>query len=64
MKEGDSSFTAVMSNLFAPLARKRVKELGMSELEESRYVSRLSADIDSSGSVDKVAIGKKYGLCH
>ncbi|EJD05706.1 P-loop containing nucleoside triphosphate hydrolase protein [Fomitiporia mediterranea MF3/22] len=57
MKEGDSSFTSVMSSLFSPLAKKRVKELGMSEYDESRYVSRLSADIDTTGSADKVALG-------
>ncbi|KAL5490184.1 CTF18 [Sanghuangporus weigelae] len=57
MKEGDSSFSSVLNSLFAPVARKRVKELGMTELEENRYVSRLSADIDVTGSVDKVALG-------
>ncbi|OCB84144.1 P-loop containing nucleoside triphosphate hydrolase protein [Sanghuangporus baumii] len=57
MKEGDSSFSSVLNGLFAPVPRKRVKELGMTELEENRYVSRLSADIDATGSVDKVALG-------
>ena len=57
IKENDSSFTTILGNLFAPLPRKRVKELGLSEQDELRYVSRLSADVDSSGSVDRVAIG-------
>lgn len=57
MKEGDTSFTSVLGNLFAPLSKKRVKELGMSEGDEGRYVGRLSRDLDASGSVDKVAWG-------
>ncbi|KAI5124305.1 hypothetical protein M0805_008913 [Coniferiporia weirii] len=57
MKEGDASFTSVLSSLFAPLPKKRVKELGLSELDESRYVGRLSADVEASGSVDRVALG-------
>ncbi|THH10289.1 hypothetical protein EW145_g1444 [Phellinidium pouzarii] len=36
MKEGDASFTSVLSSLFSPLPRKRVKELGLSELDENR----------------------------
>ena len=58
MKEGDSSFSSVLNGLFSPIARKRVKELGLSELEENRYVGRLSTDVETSGSVDKVALGE------
>lgn len=58
MKEADTSLASVMSNLFAPLAKKRVKELGMSDIEENRYAARLSTDIDTTGSVDRVAIGR------
>ena len=57
LKEGDTSFNSLMSGIFAPIPRKRAKELGLSELEERSYVKRISTDIDSSGSVDKVALG-------
>ncbi|KAH8117204.1 P-loop containing nucleoside triphosphate hydrolase protein [Phellopilus nigrolimitatus] len=57
MKEGDASFASTLSSLFAPLPKKRVKELGLSELDENRYVGRLSVDVEASGSVDKIALG-------
>ena len=57
MKDEDSSFISVMSNIFSPLSRKRVKELGLNDMEENRYVGRLSADIDACGSADRVAVG-------
>lgn len=57
IKENDSSFTTTLGNLFAPLSKKRVKELGLTESDELRYVSRLSADVDASGSIDRVATG-------
>ena len=59
MKEGDTYFGNVLGNLFAPLPRKRVKELGLTEEEEARYAGRLSVDIDASGAIDKIA----QGLC-
>ena len=55
MKEHDTSFTTTLGNLFAPLPKKRVKELGLTEKEESCYVGRLSAEVEASGSVDRVA---------
>lgn len=58
MKEGDSSFSTLLTNMFVPISKKRVKELGLCEEEENRYVRRLSMDIESSGSIDKVALGK------
>ena len=58
MKEADTSLTSTLSGLFAPVTKKRVKELGWTDEEESRYVARLSTDIDASGSVDRVALGQ------
>lgn len=58
MKEADTSFISVLSNLFSPMSKKRVKEMDLSEEEENRYVARLSADVDASGSVDRVALGE------
>ena len=57
MKDEDGSVTSVMSNLFSPLSKKRVKEMGLCEMEENRYVGRLSADVDACGSTDRVAVG-------
>ena len=58
MKEADASQTSVLNDLFCPLQRKRVKDLGMTEEEESRYVGRLARTIESTGASDKVALGK------
>ena len=58
MKEADASSSAVLNSLFAPLPKRRVKELGLSEEAERRYVGRLSADLDASGTLDKIAIGE------
>lgn len=57
MKEGDASQTSILNDLFAPLPKKRLKELGLTEEQESRYVARLSRTIESSGAMDKIAIG-------
>lgn len=57
MKEAEVSQLTVLNDLFAPMARKRVKDLGMGEDEESKYVGRLSREIEASGTMDKIAIG-------
>ncbi|KLO10427.1 hypothetical protein SCHPADRAFT_878166 [Schizopora paradoxa] len=57
MKEAESSFSTTLSSLFAPLAKKRVKELGIGEAEENRFVTRLSRDLEDSGSLDRLALG-------
>lgn len=58
MKEGDVSQILVLNDLFAPMSRKRAKDLGIGEEEESRYVGRLSREIEASGAMDKIAIGE------
>lgn len=57
MKEADTSVTSVLNSLFAPMTRKRVNELGMGEEEESRYVTRLSREVEGSGKEESVALG-------
>ncbi|KAF8511117.1 P-loop containing nucleoside triphosphate hydrolase protein [Hysterangium stoloniferum] len=57
MKEADTSLTTVLNDLFAPLPKRRAKELGLTEEQESRYVGRLSRDLDASGALDKIALG-------
>ncbi|KAG6860581.1 hypothetical protein C0995_009630 [Termitomyces sp. Mi166 len=57
MKEGDTSLNAVLNNIFSPLTKKRVKELGLTEEEGGRYVARLSREIDGSGRESSIALG-------
>ncbi|KZV85521.1 P-loop containing nucleoside triphosphate hydrolase protein [Exidia glandulosa HHB12029] len=57
MKEADIAFTAVLNNLFTPMSKRRVKELGLREDEETRYVSRLSREVEATGALDKVYNG-------
>jgi chromosome transmission fidelity protein 18 len=56
----------VLNDLFNPVARKRAKDLGLSEEEERRYVHRLGREVEATGSMDKVAIGLSrscYSFC-
>ena len=58
MKEGDTTIIAVMNDIFSPLSKKRVKDLGMTEDEESKFVARLSRLIDSCGRDSSIAVGE------
>lgn len=60
MKEGDTTLNAVLNNIFSPLTKKRVKELGLTEEEENRFVARLSREIDGSGRENSIALGRSY----
>lgn len=57
MKEAEGTVTSVLNSLFAPMTRKRVKELAITDDGESRFVSRLSREVESSGRETGVAIG-------
>lgn len=57
MKEADSNFNVVLNNLFAPMSKQRLKELGISEDQDMKYVDRISRDVDASGALDRVALG-------
>lgn len=57
MKEGDVSVLSVVNSIFSPLTKKRVKELAMTEEQESKYVGRLSHEIESSGKDAAIANG-------
>ncbi|KAJ6525742.1 P-loop containing nucleoside triphosphate hydrolase protein [Mycena capillaripes] len=57
MKEADTSLISVLNNLFTPLTRKRVKELALTETEESKYVGRLSREVDGCGRESSIAVG-------
>jgi len=58
MKEGDTTITSVTNQIFAPLSRRRVKELGMGEEEEARYVNRLSHVIEGLNNPASIANSK------
>ncbi|EGN95576.1 hypothetical protein SERLA73DRAFT_60018, partial [Serpula lacrymans var. lacrymans S7.3] len=57
MKEADTTVTSVLNDLFAPMSRKRVKELGLGEDEEARYVNRLSREVEGLNNPNSVAVG-------
>ncbi|KAF8163574.1 P-loop containing nucleoside triphosphate hydrolase protein [Crassisporium funariophilum] len=57
MKEADSTVISVINSLFAPLSKKRVKELALTDEEEARYVARLCREIDGSGRESYIASG-------
>lgn len=57
IKEADQSFTNVLSDIFSPLSKSRVKDLGLTTEEEARYVERISRGVEGTGSLDKVALG-------
>ncbi|KAH0830674.1 P-loop containing nucleoside triphosphate hydrolase protein [Lanmaoa asiatica] len=57
MKEGDVTATAVLNEIFAPLSRKRIRELAMGDMEEARYVSRLSRAIETLNNFHNIANG-------
>lgn len=57
MKEAETSQTAVLNDLFAPLPHRRAKELGLGEEDLARYVGRLSHAVEASGAPDKIAVG-------
>lgn len=57
VKESETSAQSVWGDLFTPLSKKRCKSLGITADEEVRWVSRLARGIESSGNVDKIALG-------
>ncbi|KAH9833020.1 P-loop containing nucleoside triphosphate hydrolase protein [Rhodofomes roseus] len=66
MKQVDMTSTSVLNDLFSPMARKRTKDLGLTEEDEARYVRRLSREVESTGAMDRVAEGcfEYYATCH
>lgn len=62
MKQGDVTWMMVLNDLFAPMARKRTKDLGLTEEEEAKYVRRLSREVESTGAMDRVAEGTASSL--
>ena len=59
MKEADSSLTNALNSLFLPMSKRRVKELGVNEEEGNKYVDRICRELESSGALDRVALGRR-----
>ncbi|KAF8447842.1 P-loop containing nucleoside triphosphate hydrolase protein [Boletus edulis BED1] len=66
MKETDVTATAVLNEIFAPLSRKRIRELAISDMEEARYVNRLSRAVEALNNHPNIANGcfAHYMNCH
>lgn len=60
MKEADTSVITVLNDLFAPMTKKRVKELGIGGEEETKYVGRLSQEVEGCDQSSKVALGEPH----
>lgn len=57
VKEAETSVQSVFADLFTPMTKKRAKNQGLGNDEEARWVSRLVHSVETSGSVDKIALG-------
>ncbi|KIJ23687.1 hypothetical protein M422DRAFT_104238, partial [Sphaerobolus stellatus SS14] len=57
MKEAETSLNVILNDLFTPMSKRRVRELGLTEPQEAFYVGRLSRELDASGALDKIAYG-------
>ncbi|KAI0053851.1 P-loop containing nucleoside triphosphate hydrolase protein [Auriscalpium vulgare] len=57
MKEADSNYLSVLNDFFSPMSKKRVKERGLGELDEQKYIDRLSRAADATGALDRIALG-------
>ncbi|KAH9966853.1 P-loop containing nucleoside triphosphate hydrolase protein [Russula dissimulans] len=57
MKEADTNYFNVLTDLFCPMSKKRVKERGLCEADENKYVERLSHALEATGTLDRVALG-------
>jgi hypothetical protein len=62
MKEAEGSLTDALNAIFAPPTRKSAKKLGIAENEAddfaTHYVERLSRVLDSTGAIERVALGQ------
>lgn len=57
MKEGDSTTTTVLKEIFTPISRRRIKDLATEDDDGVRYVSRLSRAIEVLNNPASVANG-------
>ena len=57
MKEADTNYLGVLTDLFCPMSKKRVKDRGLCEADENKYVERLSHALEATGMLDRIALG-------
>jgi chromosome transmission fidelity protein 18 len=57
MKEADTNYLGVLTDLFCPMSKKRVKDRGLCEADENKYVERLSHALQATGMLDRIALG-------
>ncbi|KAG8948253.1 hypothetical protein FRC04_009891 [Tulasnella sp. 424] len=57
MKESETTTQAVWNDIFLPLPKKRIKDMGMTDEECNKYVNRLARMVEASGTMDKVMTG-------
>jgi chromosome transmission fidelity protein 18 len=57
MKEADTNYLGVLTDLFCPMSKKRVKDHGLCEADENKYVERLSHALEATGTLDRIALG-------
>jgi len=57
LKEAETNYINVLTDLFCPMSKKRVQDCGVGELEEAKYVNRLSRELDGCGALDRIALG-------
>ncbi|KAG8885565.1 hypothetical protein FRB97_000473 [Tulasnella sp. 331] len=57
MKEAETTNQAVWNDIFLPMSKKRVKDLGLNDVEKEKYVGRLTRMIEASGAPDKIMTG-------
>lgn len=60
MKEAETSIVSILNDIFSPLTKKRVKDLALTEEQESRYINRLSFEIEGSGKDAAIANGRFF----
>lgn len=58
VKESETSVQSVWSDLFTPVTKKKAKSLGWSSEDEAKWVGRLVRSVESSGNVEKIALGE------
>ncbi|KAI6127764.1 P-loop containing nucleoside triphosphate hydrolase protein [Pisolithus croceorrhizus] len=57
MKEGDSTMTTVLKEIFAPISRRGIKDLAIEDDDGLRYVNRLSRAIEILNNPASIAKG-------
>ncbi|EJU05169.1 P-loop containing nucleoside triphosphate hydrolase protein [Dacryopinax primogenitus] len=57
MKDSEMSTQQVWDDIFLPLSKKRIRQLGLTDAEESKYVARLNFEVEATDEVDRVMQG-------